>query len=482
MSTHQILLRPTDVLFFRDGRPIEGSLAGHGAAWPLPSVVDAALHAALHRAYPLEHGRLAEGATETTHGDHVHRAVRDGRIREDLRIRRFGSLSTAGPFPVKVDQSGSEETWHFPTPGDLDGPDLSPTSLPSESQNWLSSSLPRPLEYAVPNLYPPSKESRSKSWLTRTAFQGYLNGGNGEQTGIDDSDFFDPEHTVGIAIDPATQTTGRAEAAGKIYSAQYLRLREGWRMGEFATARNGESPLLAKILSADGGHPVIVVGGQQRVCTAESKLISHPPLPTGLSQGFHAPKGKHLVKWVLLTPAIWPEFTPGDSRRGTSRNAHPGGWLPNWIDPQTGAVLLRSISSEQRRQRRTLNYSGQGYTSEHGGASPIPAKLVAALVPKPTVVTGWSLGEVLSLGGDMQKPGAKSTHLAVPAGAVYYFEADPDADGGPRHAIALASALNWHGTTNGTEIKNRRSTLMGEKGFGLGVCGTWEFYGAGGAS
>ena len=45
-----------------------------------------------------------------------------------------------------------------------------------------------------------------------------------------------------------------------------------------------------------------------------------------------------------------------------------------------------------------------------------------------------------------------------------------------RHAGKLAAALNWHGSTAGTEIKNRRSTLLGEKGYGLGVCGTWEFY------
>ena len=72
--------------------------------------------------------------------------------------------------------------------------------------------------------------------------------------------------------------------------------------------------------------------------------------------------------------------------------------------------------------------------------------------------------------------GAKSTHLAVPAGAIYYFEAEPDKDGGPGNAIALANALNWHGATDGTAIKNRRSTLLGEKGYGLGVCGTWNFH------
>jgi hypothetical protein len=44
-----ILLQPSDVLFFRDGRPMNASLAGHGAAWPLPNVINAAFHAALHR-------------------------------------------------------------------------------------------------------------------------------------------------------------------------------------------------------------------------------------------------------------------------------------------------------------------------------------------------------------------------------------------------------------------------------------------------
>jgi hypothetical protein len=41
----------------------------------------------------------------------------------------------------------------------------------------------------------------------------------------------------------------------------------------------------------------------------------------------------------------------------------------------------------------------------------------------------------------------------------------------------LAGALNWHGAeSKPTVIKNRRSTLMGEKGFGLGVCGMWKFF------
>jgi nucleoside-diphosphate-sugar epimerase len=87
-------------------------------------------------------------------------------------------------------------------------------------------------------------------------------------------------------------------------------------------------------------------------------------------------------------------------------------------------------------------------------------------------VTGYALPN--SADPDRQVGGAKSTHLAVPAGAVYYFRAASEAD-----AKSLAAALNWHGSnTNPTTIRNRRSTLMGEKGFGLGVCTNWDFHSA----
>ena len=99
---NQLLLAPTDVLFFRDGRPMGGSLAGHGAAWPLPTVTNAALHAAFWRS-----GLAAES--------HAH-----GRDRPDApnRAERFGSLTTAGPFPVCT--IGKASTWFFPRPLDAD--------------------------------------------------------------------------------------------------------------------------------------------------------------------------------------------------------------------------------------------------------------------------------------------------------------------------------------------------------------------------
>jgi hypothetical protein len=142
------------------------------------------------------------------------------------------------------------------------------------------------------------------------------------------------------------------------------------------------------------------------------------------------------------------------------QNPHPGGWLPNWIDPQSGQVLLTSGPGVRKAVRKSAPAGGR-----------IAAQLVAALIPKPLVVTGWALPNDT----DRTDGGAKSTHLAVPAGAVYYFEADSD-----KEAAELAHALNWHGDPEardfGKTIKNRRSTLLGEKGYGLGVCGTWQFY------
>ena len=140
-----ILLQPTDLLFFRDGRPMTGSLSGHGAAWPMPNVINAAFHAALHRAQLDGDGNA---------NLHVHRRGARGVYAEDAkRDRKFGSLITAGPFPVK-----NGVTWFFPRPHDLQDGAIQPTLAPTDSINPAQSNLPHPLKYCVANLLPPKKE------------------------------------------------------------------------------------------------------------------------------------------------------------------------------------------------------------------------------------------------------------------------------------------------------------------------------------
>ena len=450
-----ILLHPTDVLFFRDGRPMEGSLSGHGAAWPLPSVTNAALHAALHRA--------------NLTGVHEHRRGLGGIYADNAtRDRKFGSLVTSGPFPVH-DLDG----WFFPRPADLTDDSIKPSLLPVAGTNPEAGNLPSPTSYAVGSSLPPDKNSKAKPWLSQAAFDRYL---RDEYTEIGlgeahtDSDIFDTEHAIGIAIDAETGTTGQGDAAGKIYSAHYLRMRDKWRIGILGSALdkvNGSDAerrdLLDDLFSADN-H--IVIGGQQRTCTVSKLANASPKLPRGMQTKFRVRNDRHLVKWVLLCPAVWPEIS-AKSRDGREMTPHQGGWLPNWIDQESGLVLLRHRTGPIKR-----DYSGTKARRYAENDGPISARLVASVVPKPIVVTGWATSDPGGETNAEQTGGACSTHLAVPAGAVYYFEADSAED-----AIKLASALNWHGAeTHPKVISKRRSTLMGEKGFGLGVCGTWSFF------
>lgn len=419
-----LLLQPSDVLFFRDGRPMSGSLAGHGAAWPLPTVTNAALHAALHRA--------------DIKGVHTHRRGRSGSYQE-TRDRKFGSLVTAGPFPVL--ENG---TWLFPRPLDAGKPNCTDASYHPLSKDLCASSLPKPLDYPVANAEKPTKDTPSP-WWNADAFARYLNPASGGSPAFHkDSDFSDTESTYGIGIDPTTGT----QDGERFYSAHCLRLKPNCRLGLLAEAHDkdfradGSDDLIRAIFPNSGKKTTIIAGGQQRVCTVERPCGAGIPLPRGLTTGFKTVEGKCLVKWVLLTPAIFPQI-----------GEHPGGWLPSWVDQKSGAVQL-------------LDGPGKNYAKRHKVAEgkPISAKLVAALTGKPIPVTGYAL-----IPDPDRAAGPKSTHLAVPAGSVYYFQCD-----GKEAAEKLAAALNWHGQGDFTTIRNRRSTLFGEKGFGLGICGTWH--------
>lgn len=444
-------LTPTDLLFFRDGRPME-TAGGHGARWPEPSLIFDAIHAALHRAFPSK--QLWE---------HEHRYGRSSN-RDYARKtdQRFGSLKTAGFFPVLA-----HGEWLFPSPLDFvpsdesDDARLQLLTPLRPDVGFGKSNLPKPLTYSLGNPFAPSKRNTAP-WWSKAAFDGYLTGKRPipEHTKTD-SALLAGEWTTGIRIDPETNTTGRGAAEGQIYSAEYLRLRPQVSMGFVATLpakQNGTSSevleCIGQLLSDKGS---IVVGGQQRVCS-----VSRLPAERALNDilPISSPIGGERVKWVLLTPAIFPAI-PGDTRNGRQIKAHPGGSLPTWVDPETGEVKLLIGGPGEEKAKRLKVDPGK----------PIRAKLVAARVPKPIVLTGWTerLDAAKAFGANDNK-GARQTLLGVPASAIYYFEG-PD-------AAKLADLLSWHGSDRkkAGSIVNRRSTLLGEKGFGIGVCGTWDFY------
>lgn len=447
MSQHTLILEPTDVLFFKDGRPMEGASMGHGAAWPMPNVFDSALHHALRRAQ--------------LDGVHRHRAARNGEPLSEGRDqhgREFGSLQTAGPYPVHNDR------WFFPRPADADSPsDATTTHKPlTSSITGAADSLNGSL-FPVVNSRPPGK-NRPEPWISAEAYTAYL--GSKEFTEetegevekkhfLEDKSLFGAEHNIGIGIDPTTGT----QDGQRFYSASYLRLRRGVRLGLVASCMDkgneeagASRDLIATAFQNSRNSTTILAGGQQRTCN----VLRHTP------EKLPFPKGPVIagtrVRWTLLSPSIFPALTQS--------HQHPGGWLPSWINPDDLSVQLKAPAESTR----SPSEGRKRWRSRVADLPPIRANLIAASIPRALPVTGWALHDINENTLAFDAPGgARATHLAVPAGAVYYFEADD-----VEEAKKLAEALNWHGSSAGTEIRNRRSTLFGEKGYGLGVCSAWE--------
>lgn len=427
----------------KEARPMAGSLSGHTLLWPTPDIIHHALHAALHRS-------KLQGHCHCYHPQGQERLYDNSR-----RVSVFGSVTQAGPFPVQIGNDGKEE-WYFPCPLDIERAGTAPTTFPVEHRAG-GDSLPPPLRYATAVLCAPDKENRAPAWLSAAEWQAYVRASalppaelpaEAKSCGKQPDDIADTEFHYGIARSDATNAVEK----GRFYSATSLRLKSDWRMGSWVasgekTEQRGErDDVVARLFGKDyRKEHHIVVGGQQRVCTAELADAGRLPLPDIPPLKPDA-DGKVRVKWVLLTPAIW-------SRHG----AHHGGWLPTWVDAASGQVMLCGGD----RSRKPGESRIQWRTRLQQQAAPIAAQLVAAVVGKPVSITGYA-----TAGRADEAEGPKNTHMAAPAGSVYYFECDS-----PTAAETLCRVL--HCTAAPSLI--RRSELLGEQGFGLGLCAPWHF-------
>ncbi len=441
-------LEPQDLLFLRDARPITGTFGGRGAHWPLPTTLCNALHAALHRLFLVSkenfHAHPLKSSTiSSTPGQ---------------RSQYFGALQTFGPFPFW------DGKWFFPAPKDV-GKQASDSHaeyevslFPMSSSSTIGrNNLPQPLSYPLGAKTPPGKKELNP-WWSKEAWEAYLRGErvSQERHTVPSDVLYTEEWITGIGISPETLTTGTGEAEGRIYSTQYLRLKDGVSLAFDTSLREQGEEKLSHLLD---GHPILF-GGQGKVCFARR-------LPQKEGQGLEvylplsAPIKDHRVKWVLLSPAVFPKNAP--TKKHPDLTPHPGGWLPSWVDPQDGKVLLRP------RLPRGSEEDRAAYRERIRKTQPVQARLVAACIPKPLIISSWENRLHLP----QKSPGPSATLLAVPPGSVYYFEAESSEE-----AQKLANLLSWHGSKEKgiKQIENRRSALMGEKGFGIGVCGPWEFF------
>ena len=419
---------PADTLFFRDARPLQaGSGYGRGAAWPLPGVLHSALRTALLRmAGSLPDGKSADGFVRPRQRDNGRAAIKIG-------AAEFQWLNLQGPFPV--DGNGCA---FFPMPRDLaPGPNGTAARLRPDSNASAENNLPAMLPYRLASYERPSKTGLG-DWVDTDFLSHYL-ADDIELPSPKKITLWDAEPRIGVAIDPDSQ----AAAEGRLYAAEHLRLRRDIRL-RFAVAappdHKPQMPGECNLTAPDLDGTTLQLGGEQRfgqIARSDSPLV----LPSASVRG-------RRVKWLLLTPAVF---------------AH--GWRPGWIGDH-GEVKLRVVPprDEKRRQRRRdRRQEGWRYDEAQDDAVPIRARLVAACIGKPQVIGGWELLGETSDAAD--GPGrAKGTFLAVPAGSVFYFEAT--GDNRVDEAARLATVLQ----------ARCRSDFYGEKGFGLGVCGTWDFY------
>ena len=272
-----MMLKPRDLLFFRDGRPMDQDKTdgeyrnvGHGAVWPRP--------------------------------DHLYNAVMHGLLGRDISERKYGTygdLRTMGPFPCK---SGM---LYLPRPLDWD----------MVVEECVGTDLPSFLKYGFIDREEGKKDY--PSWVSLAEFNCYA---GGVCPPIGKAELYFTERRTGNTLDAATGASKRV--AGKRsgqYVAEYLRLAQDVEMW----------------CEIDGGKNVaqlpteFVMGGQGGI------VREVPAICAGLSLGalLAAPEvtaETRFVRWTLLTPAYWPEtgWLPSwckDSRKVADAERRPDG-------------------------------------------------------------------------------------------------------------------------------------------------------------
>ena len=269
MQEKRYELKPRDVLFFRDGRPMDADKAlkkdvrniGHGAVWPRPDhLFNGVMHA------------LLKETPNATFGD-------------------FPSLKVVGPYPVK------DGTLYLPRPLDWD----------MAIERCTDTDLPEPLEYGFID----RKEGKKKypDWIKDDDYQRYLRGiGSAFPVGCS---LFSAEPRIGTTLDSATGASKRVKgqhASGQ-YQGEYLRLREDVSM--WCSVETGRKGMGSETADAPELPRSFVMGGQGGIVTRRETDVD-------LAGAFPRPKvtmdGEAFVRWTLISPALFRQT----------------GWLPGW--------------------------------------------------------------------------------------------------------------------------------------------------------
>lgn len=292
MQEKRYELRPRDVLFFRDGRPMDADKAqkkdvryiGHGAVWPRP---DHLFHGVIHS--------LLKETPDATFGS-------------------FPSLKVTGPYPVKGD------TLYLPRPLDWD----------MLIEPCVGTDLPEPLEYGFIDRVDGKK--KYPAWIMFEDFIKYLGREErglyeAEEIEVDDTGkkvvrhvvkfpyndgrLFGTEPRIGTTLDASTGASRRVKgqhASGQ-YEGEYLRLQKDVSM--WCAVETGKIGMEVDAKDASETPRSFVMGGQWGIVT---RHVTDIDLARRLPKPAVNADGEAYVRWTLISPALF---------RLT-------GWIPGW--------------------------------------------------------------------------------------------------------------------------------------------------------
>ncbi len=391
---HRIIIEARDLLFFRDGRPVNN---GVGANWPMAQTAYAALNAAFRQRWM----QAQEWEATTTQDSNKWRTS-----------NRFQSLKSVGPFPMRDGEV------FLPTPSDL-----KPSAIMAPLLNVPGeSNLPQWVSLPVGANLAPSK-NECGNWIALSEYRKYLAGKCDVKT-IPSSELYDVEERPGISIDEQSRST----KDGKLFFGSYMRLRPSVKMVLWAECMSSQVDVIAQYFA--NGDQNLVFGGQRGVVTAHLDDSGDASMPSDLLAREVKLTGRQ-VKWVLLTPA-----------------AFQSGALPSFISA-SGEVML-TVPTGRKPERSAFRNRDDYRRACRDASRKLSARLVAAVIPKNTHYSGWNC--------EFNRP--ERTLKLVPAGAVYYFEAEDDSE-----AQLLAQLLD----------NSRNSEYFGSQGMGVGICTAFNY-------
>ncbi len=356
-TTYEI--KPRDLLFFRDARPMDADKArmdnvfnvGHGANWPRPDQLFSAV---------------------------IHDLIRDPDAAEGAWYGKVPDLRVTGPFPMLGD------ALYLPMPFDWD------MHLVAFDSALGATDAPAPLSAGFADRVA-EKKSHPK-WISSVDYARYLTGDVGRGKGAEETDspanaderICQCESRLGTTLDAATgaakRTAGRTESGR--YAAEYLRLGSDAKM--VCEVETEQTDDLDGRWVRFGGQ-----GGLAKFSAATPSLTERLcALPHGTPTRF--------VRWTLLTPALFAQ-----------------GWYPNWLEMTVGGVRTGKVMLPMEKVLRHPGESRAAYRARmKAECRPFStARFIAACIGKPIAFSGYD-----------SRDGEKPTELAVPAGSSFVFE------------------------------------------------------------